>query len=259
MSGRVALKYRLIRTPLQEPAIRVRGWIQRIGVRVRNPELLELYREGDRIRAVMKRVIQPDTNCIDIGCHFGSMLGLMTRLAPRGRHVAFEPTPHKVAFLRRKFPDVTIHEVALTDTAGETTFWINTDSSGFSGLQRAGEGEFSAVTVRCGRLDDLAPTDRPVGFVKIDVEGAELLVLRGGAELFRTHRPHLLFECGPEGPTAFGFETVDLYRQVRDLGYDVYTAKAWLDSGSPVDEAEFLRALEYPYQAFNWFAVPTTR
>lgn len=259
MSDRVPFKYRLIRTPLQEPAIRVRGWIERIGVRVRKPELLELYREGERIRAVMKRVIGADTNCIDIGCHYGSMLGTMVRLAPCGRHIAFEPTPQKVRFLRNKFADVTIHEVALSDADGETTFWINTASPGFNGLQQSGEGDFSALTVRCARLDDLAPTDRSIGFVKIDVEGAEILVLRGGADLFRRDWPYLLFECGPEGPTAYGFQSADLYREVRGLGYDVYTPKGWLDSAPPVDEAAFLRALEYPYQAFNWFAVPTTR
>jgi FkbM family methyltransferase len=259
VKDRVAFKYRLIRTPLQEPAIRLRGVIERVRIRITKPELLELYLEGDRVRAAMTRLLAPDTNCIDIGCHYGSVLGSIVRRAPRGRHMAFEPTPDKVRFLRRKFPDVEIREVALSDNDGETTFWVNTKAAGFNSLQRSGDSDVSALTVKCARLDDVVATDRTFGFVKIDVEGAELLVLRGGAAFLRRDRPYVLFECGPEGPSAFGFESADLYRFVRSLDYDIYTAHAWLESQRPVDEAAFLRALEYPCQAFNWLAVPATR
>lgn len=236
--------------------MRVRDVLERLRVRLTEPELLELYSEGGHIRKAMTRLIGPDTNCIDIGCHYGSVLGSMIRRAPRGRHMAFEPTPEKAEFLRLRFPDVDINQVALSDADGETTFWVNSKAAGFNGLRRSGDGDFDALTVRCARLDDVVATDRRFGYVKIDVEGAELLVFRGGAEFFRRDRPHVLFECGPEGPSAFGFESADLYREVRELGYDIHTARGWLRSEPPVDQSTFLRALEYPYQAFNWLAVP---
>jgi len=225
--------------------------------RFRHPELNEIRGEDTRMLQILKRVVAVDTNCIDVGCHFGSMLSRMTRLAPQGRHVAFEPTPDKVQFLRRKFGDVTIHEIALSDHAGEATFWVNPSASGLNGLKRHGEGPFTQLTVQCARLDDVAPRDRRFGFVKIDVEGAEILVLRGAVEFFERDRPYLLFECGPAGPEAFELESVDLFRQVRELGYEVYTTRGWLESRPAVDEQAFLRALEFPYAAFNWFASPS--
>ena len=52
---------------------------------------------------------------MDIGCHIGSMLSTILRLAPRGQHWAFEPTPSKAAWLRAKFPEVEVREMALTE------------------------------------------------------------------------------------------------------------------------------------------------
>ncbi len=255
MNPNVPLRYRLIRTPLQEPAVLLRTALDIR--RFTQPQFNHLRGEDARMLRIMKRLLRPTSNCIDIGCHYGSMLSRMVRLAPRGRHLAFEAMPDKVEFLRSKFPEVDVREMALTDTPGEEKFWVNVAHSGFSGLQRHGDGEFEPLMVTCARLDDELPTDRTFDFVKIDVEGAEMLVVRGGAEFLRRDRPHLLFECSPDSPLAFGYQPIDLYGSVIALGYDVYTTHGWLDGAPPVDDAGFLRALEYPFEAFNWFATTT--
>ena len=115
------LKHCLIRTPLEAPAF----WLADLcGARQRRraPELKELYAEGSRTREVMRRLIKPTSNCIDIGCHLGSVLSYMVRLAPRGRHMAFEPVPMKAQWLENKFPEVQIMQMALADKAGELRF-----------------------------------------------------------------------------------------------------------------------------------------
>jgi FkbM family methyltransferase len=252
VSDKVRLRYRLIRTPLQEPAVFLRGALD--WRRFTRPQFNRLRGEDQRMLRIMKQVLRPRSNCIDVGCHYGSMLSRMTRLAPHGRHLAFEAIPDKVGFLRRKFPDVDIRQIALSDRDGQATFWINTGQTGFSGLQRHGDGKFEPITVTCARLDDEIPDDRRFDLVKVDVEGAELLVLRGAATFFRRDRPHLLFECGPDGPAMFGFTADDLFEEVRDLGYAVYTTRGWLGGEHPLDVAGFRRALEYPYEAFNFFA-----
>ena len=182
--------------------------------RFTQPQFNHLRGEDARMLRIMKRLLRPTSNCIDIGCHYGSMLSRMVRLAPRGRHLAFEAMPDKVEFLRGKFPEVDVREMALTDTPGEAKFWVNVAHSGFSGLQRHGDGEFEPLMVTCARLDDELPDDRTFDFVKIDVEGAEMLVVRGGAEFLRRDRPHLLFECSPDSPLAFGYQPIDLYSSV---------------------------------------------
>src|SRR2546423_777521 len=175
------LKYEFIRTPLERPLM----WLRRVleyRERRRHPELREVFLEDERIPAVLKRFVGPRSHCVDIGCHYGSMLSAFCRLAPKGQHVAFEAIPSKVRFLRRKFPDVDVREIALSDHAGFTEFYLNRDATGFSGLAPHGHGRFDRIRVACARLDEVLPRARRFGFVKIDVEGAELLVLRGATE-----------------------------------------------------------------------------
>lgn len=43
---------------------------------------------------VMKKVLEPSSVCIDVGCHVGSVLRLMMKYAPNGTFLAFEPLPH---------------------------------------------------------------------------------------------------------------------------------------------------------------------
>ena len=255
MSGAVPVRYRMIGTPLQEPVVWLRGVLD--WRRLTAPQFNELRREDHRMLRIMRKVLRDDSNCVDVGCHFGSMLSRMTRLAPRGRHVAYEAIPEKVDFLRSRFPPVDVRRAAVSDTSGEVTFWVNTSKSGFSGLRRHGDGQFGELRVTSTTLDKDLPRDRRFHFVKIDVEGAELLVLRGGAEFIRRDRPQLLFECTPDGPSMFGAEPADLFREVSQHGYSVFTLGGWLGGEAPVDVDGFRHALEYPYAAFNWFATPT--
>jgi FkbM family methyltransferase len=175
--------------------------------------------------------------------------------------VAFEVVPHKIRFLRRKFPDVEVRQLALSDRAGQTRFFVCSHLSGFSSLARPYRRKAEEITVETARLDDVLPADRRVDFVKLDVEGAELLVLRGAAATLARCRPILVFECGPGGPRSFGYAAEDLYDFVTGLeGYSVFTLKAFLDGGGPIDRDGFTSACtRYPFTAFNWVAAPAGR
>src|SRR5256885_1214264 len=52
---------------------------------------------------VMESVLKQSSNCVDVGCHTGSILQHMLRLAPEGTHFAFEPIPNLYQVLRVKF------------------------------------------------------------------------------------------------------------------------------------------------------------
>src|SRR5262249_22120935 len=88
----------LIGTRWQRPAEQLRriGWFWE---RWKHPELRDVMEEHSHIDRLLPRVISDKTNCADIGCHLGSMLSEMVRLAPNGRHVAVEPVPYKTAWL----------------------------------------------------------------------------------------------------------------------------------------------------------------
>jgi FkbM family methyltransferase len=186
------------------------------------------------------------------------MLSLLTRLAPEGKHLAFEPVPKKAAMLRRKFPDVAVYPIALGETAGQVRFFENVTRSGFSGLVATPDPTDVHVEfiVDCKPLDQFRRPDRPVSFIKLDVEGSEFLVLRGASELLRQDRPVPLFESIPGGVEKLGSSRREFFHFLTaELGYAIFTPTAYLARGNPLDWDRFDRAHHYPFEALNYFAI----
>ena len=250
---------RLIGTPLQRPA----EWLRRTkgsAFRRAHPELAEIFLEDERIDGAMRRAIGFDTNCIDIGCHIGAYLQKIVTLAPRGRHLAVEPVPHKAAWLRKKFPTVDVVEAALDDSDGTKEFFVDPAHTALSALRPgSGNAEREAVRVHCRRLDDIVGERADVGFIKIDVNGGELPALRGARRLLVRDRPFVLLSCSQRGLDDFGIRAEDVFAfLVDEIGYRIFLLKDYLGGGPPLDAATFGRSMVYPFQAFN-YAVASER
>jgi FkbM family methyltransferase len=249
----------VIGTPLQRPAEWLRG-IRGARYRRDHPELAEWFAEGERTEQAMRRVIGPATNCIDIGCHLGSCLQRLVTMAPAGRHFAVEPVPRKARSLRDRFPDVSVLQVALGDDTGEAEFFVNLRQTSYSGLRARtvpGKVEKFAVSVR--RLDDLIPADIPIGFIKIDVNGGELLALRGAQGLLQRESPFVLLECTRGGLDDYGVDSDQVYELIDGFGYRILLLKDYLAGGAPLSAPRFRKSMEYPFEAFNYAVVKTGR
>jgi FkbM family methyltransferase len=248
----------LIGTPLQRPVEAIRSFV-RLPRRWKKPELRELHLEGERSSRVLRRTITPEMNCIDVGCHLGSGLECIVRLAPRGRHIAIEPLPYKAAWLKRKYPEVEVHQLAIGDGEGDVEFFYQLGKSGWSGLRRHGRGSAMTIRVPYRRLDDIVPPDRPIGFMKIDVEGGEYSLFRGARRILTDSRPVVLFECTRSGLDAFGLSASQVYSSlVEETQYRIFLIKDWLSDGQPLSPAQFEDSMVYPFKAFNYVAAPAS-
>jgi FkbM family methyltransferase len=140
--------------------------------------------------ALFQEWIRPGATVLDVGAHVGYYTLISSVLAgPRGRVLAFEPNPRNCAFLRRHVAinglrNVEVEPAAVAEAAGSARFDFGTGS----GTGHLAEG--GALEVRTVALDEAC---RARGLtpnaVKIDVEGAELQVLRGGEDIVTRARP----------------------------------------------------------------------
>ena len=154
---------------------------------------------------------------VDVGAWWGPWTYWLSRKAEHV--VTIEPVPHLAAFLRRVTADnVELIEAALSDRPGVTELFVPTGGSGSEGRStvepRVASGERSKVEVKLTPLDDLDLHD--VAFVKIDVEGHELPVLRGATRTLTQQRPVILIEIEQRGDVVVR----DVFDHFAALGYD---------------------------------------
>ncbi|WP_036725101.1 FkbM family methyltransferase [Patulibacter minatonensis] len=191
-----------------------------------------------------------DANCVDVGAHTGTVLQDIVRYAPQGTHLAFEPLPAQAQILRERFPGVEVREAAVSDEAGSALFTHVRQSPELSGLRDRGHGgdDKETIEVAVERLDDVVDPDRRVSFVKIDVEGGELGVLKGAKELLLRDRPTIAFEHGVGGSEHFGATSSDIHDfLIGEVGYRLFD----IDGNGPLSRDEF-QAL---FTEMIWFFV----
>jgi FkbM family methyltransferase len=130
--------------------------------------------------------LKPDDAVWDVGANVGVFSVVAADRCPSGDVVAFEPYPANAARIRENLTlndeDGQVVEVALSDEAGETRYRVNT-RAGVGAFGMVDDDGLQTVPVETARGDDLVGDDLPAPTVlKIDVQGAELAVLRGLAD-----------------------------------------------------------------------------
>lgn len=213
---------------------------------------LRLVKRGARLNRnydrwtvdIMARVLRDDSNAIDVGCHRGSMLQEIIRCAPNGAHHAFEPLPEMAATLRQRFPTVTIHEAALSDSAGTATFRRVVDRPAYSGLRERDYPDanvrIETITVETAKLDDALPEGFRVDFVKVDVEGGELGVFRGATRLLSRCKPVVVFEHGLGAAEHYGTRPEAVYDLLEECGLRLSLLNDWLRGSAPLTRERFI-------------------
>ena len=198
----------------------------------------------------MAFVLSENSNCVDIGAHEGAILREMVRCAPRGRHIAYEPLPEFAARLARDFPGVDVRAAAVSNRAGEDTFFRMVGGPMQSGLKlRTGTAREAseAFTVRVDKLDDALPDGYVPSLIKIDVEGAERQVIEGAMGILSRHAPIVCFEHGPGAEGEYQTSPEQVYDLlVSGAGMRVFD----IDGVGPYSRAQFVDTYYKPIWNF---------
>lgn len=206
--------------------------------------------EADTCRAIAAALQGRDRPLLlDIGANVGLVGIEVLSLVPDVTVVAFEPSPAALTMLQRTVRSnrlenrLRIEPIALADEDGQRRFSVHqrhhASGDGFRDTGRAGPTR--GIDVPTLRLDSWwREQGRPgVDVVKIDIEGAELLVLRGGEELLAVCRPHLFLEINPANLRPYEWDARDVLAWLHAHGYRVEEF-----DGALVDDATLSAALE---------------
>jgi FkbM family methyltransferase len=172
---------------------------------------------------IMKLVLRPKSNCVDVGCHVGAVLRPMLSRSPWGLHFAFEPLPQLYSGLASSLAgrnNVLLFDIALSDKMGTSSFQHVVSNPAYSGFRertydRPNE-QLEEIVVRTAPLDYIVPPNITIDFMKVDVEGAELQVFQGAIATIKRSRPTIVFEHGLGAADHYGTDPDDIYRLLVD-------------------------------------------
>src|SRR2546430_14249901 len=131
--------------------------------------------DNQNLRLLMTFALAEDSNCIDIGAHKGAALAEMVRVAPRGKHIAYEPLPFLHKYLVDHFLSVDVRLAAVSNEEGETSFTHVKNLPTHSGLRDRSypvKPRVEKMTVRTETLDGSLPAGYVPALIKMDVERA---------------------------------------------------------------------------------------
>jgi FkbM family methyltransferase len=167
----------------------------------------------------------------DVGANVGGYIALAAAVVgPAGHVYAFEPGPDNLAALHDRFAgflNVTVIEAAVSDRRGMATLFTDRRDPRRHSLAPANVGKSGpAVTVPQVCLDDYRPPLKRLDVLKVDAQGAELLILRGAERLIRSFHPALILEIWPAGLKNLRASADEVLQHVRSLGYKLHRLSA---------------------------------
>jgi FkbM family methyltransferase len=232
---------------------------------------------GSPLEHEVVRRFRPDL-FVDVGANYGFTALLHHQLNPEARIVAVEPSPHVAAYLRRNLDSngcstAQAIEGVCSDHDGRSSFAVNPDSSQDSRV--IGQKGWRTITQRSVSLSTLLETARPERFayIKIDTQGHEQQVIRGGARFLDAHSNWLIkAEFAPKWLRSQGtdpaalllwlvqkYQVIELPKRIRFRGDSLHRlAEECLEAG---DAATFPAYIEGLARGDGWcdlFIAPRT-
>jgi FkbM family methyltransferase len=179
----------------------------------------------------LKSVFNDGDTFFDIGANLGWYSLVLGKKAPGGRIYAFEPIPSTIEVLEKnielnKLENIESIRLGLFNKEDELNFLFVADVSGATSLKLAGQTRGHApveeVLCKTTTLDIFCASRRLVpSLMKVDVEGAELMVVQG-AEQTLAHRPIILMELLRKWSREFGYHPNDVFSALAAHGYQAW-------------------------------------
>lgn len=188
-------------------------------------------------REIINELNKPNVTVLDVGAYKGKTAEVYRAKFPNAEIYCFEPFPDSVAALQRKFSDderVSIVPKAVAEESGRRTFYVNEYDATNSLLPRPGSGKRyypkkagpkETVEVEVITLDEFAAANEipTIDILKLDIQGGELMALRGAKDLLHSGDVTLIFT---EIMFIAHYESAPLFHEIwsflADFGYSLF-------------------------------------
>ncbi|WP_321422005.1 FkbM family methyltransferase [uncultured Methanobacterium sp.] len=184
------------------------------------------FYEKEELDMVLK-LVEKGFYFYDIGANIGWYSINIAKKVENIKIFAFEPIPITYNYLKKNIElnnlsQISTFNFGLSDEENEFIFYYYPEGSVNASLVNLSKRQ-SVEEVLCNvkKLDNFVQ-DKPVDFIKCDVEGAELLVFKGGLKSINKHKPIIFTELLRKWAFKFDYHPQDVVEILKDLGYSCY-------------------------------------
>lgn len=192
---------------------------------------------------------------IDIGANFGLYTVSLAKKNPNIKIHSFEPVESTFRLLKHNVEHnnvtekATLNNCALGEEKGKLE--VTVDRYAGNHLVMGSKSDNITQKVDVLVLDEYVKHQHidKVDFIKCDVEGAELLVLRGAVEILKKDKPNMLLEIADEWTKRFGYRAEELMDFLCDLGYKykIFSDKGEILESSDSKEDDLLKGSNFVF------------
>ena len=198
--------------------------------------LLNLMLCKNKEKVCYLRLIKRDDVVIELGANRGFYTSLFSNIVgKKGLVYGFEAVPSTYQILRKNvsafsnFKNYKLINKAVADENSSRKIYLPNDDDGQASLQKQEFGSWkggfvSSLDCKVVRLDDYFAQQQisKIDFVKCDIEGAELLALKGMKQLLAKYKPILFLEICAQWTKSFGYNPSDILEFLKQNGYNSF-------------------------------------
>lgn len=185
------------------------------------------------ISEIISEIVRKEDVCLDVGANFGWYSTLLAKLNVRQVY-AFEPVPPIFQDLTKNYElcekpkNLSLHNLALGDEEKKIELHIfENEPNGHASISTMGKKNYSAYEARMTTFNNFKKENGlgEINFLKVDIEGAELMFLKGATELFAQKTPPMIvMEMALETSRHFGYTPNDLIEFIKSQAeYEFYS------------------------------------
>ena len=190
--------------------------------------------EKDEIDMV-RRIIKNNFNILDIGANIGWYTIHLAKMAPEGNVYSFEPIPKTFRSLEKviilnNLKNVKLMNFGLSEKEDIIEFFFDSKLSVAASMRNLyDKQDIEKIKCKVEKLDIVIERLKIKGnidFIKCDVEGAELFVIKGAINTLKKNKPIIFIEMLRKWSSKFDYHPNDIISLLKGIGYNCYYIEA---------------------------------